>query len=145
MRLFDRLKGAPKKEEKPKAAKAASAKGGSASGGKVVAPKDAETKTAPKAKIEHGESDAHRVLVAPVVSEKTSRLEALGQYVFEVATGANKVEIKKAVERHYRVHVDKVNVVKVGGKIVRRGRTEGKRKDWSKAYVTLKKGETLVY
>ena len=135
MKLFDRLKGAPKKEEKPKAAKAV----------KVAAPKDAETKTAPKAKIEHGESDAHRVLVAPVVSEKTSRLEALGQYVFEVAAGANKVEIKKAVERHYRVHVDKVNVVKVGGKIVRRGRTEGKRKDWSKAYVTLKKGETLVY
>jgi large subunit ribosomal protein L23 len=135
MKLFDRLKGAPKKEEKPKAAKAA----------KVAAPEDAETKTAPKAKIEHGESDAHRVLVAPVVSEKTSRLEALGQYVFEVAAGANKVEIKKAVERHYRVHVDKVNVVKVGGKIVRRGRTEGKRKDWSKAYVTLKKGETLVY
>ena len=146
MRIFDRLKkGAEKtekteKEEKPKAA--ATAK-------KAVSKttlKTAEEKTTPKAKVvEHGESDAHRVLVRPVVSEKSSRLESAGQYVFEVATGSNKVEVKKAVERHYRVHVAKVNIVQVGGKFVTRGRITGKRKYWTKAYVILKKGETLVY
>jgi large subunit ribosomal protein L23 len=159
MSIFDRLKkGAvknEKKEEKKKPAAAKvevakktetktsaksekiSAKGGSASGG--------EEKTTLKAKVEHGESDAHKVLVRPVVSEKTSRLESEGQYVFEVMRGANKVEIKKAVERHYRVSVAKVNIVQVGGKKVNRGRVSGKRKDWTKAYVVLKKGETLVY
>jgi len=141
MKIIDRLKGARKtesKEEKkaaPRAAKpvapAVTDKGGSASGG--------------KAKVEHGESEAPKILIRPVVSEKVSRLEPAGQYVFEVSRDANKVEIKKAIERHYRVTVSKVNIVNVSGKLVNRGRIAGKRKDWSKAYVTLKKGETLVY
>ena len=156
MSIFDRLKKGSVKNEKK------SSRDGSALGGeekkkptaaKVEVAKKTETKTTlktetattPKAKVEHGESDAHRVLVCPVVSEKTSRLESEGQYVFEVRRGANKVEIKKAVERHYRVHVAKVNIVQVGGKTVTRGRVSGKRKDWTKAYVVLKKGETLVY
>jgi large subunit ribosomal protein L23 len=88
---------------------------------------------------------AHRVLLHPIVSEKTARIEPAGQYVFAVSTDANKVEIKKAIERHYRVHVSKVNVMNVSGKSVRYGRTFGKRSDWRKAYVTLKDGETLVY
>jgi large subunit ribosomal protein L23 len=159
MSIFDRLKkGAVKNEEKKKpaaakveVAKKAESKTSLKTEAKTstktekTSAKGEEEKTTPKAKVEYGESDAHRVLVHPVVSEKTSRLESEGQYVFEVMRGANKVEIKKAVERHYRVHVAKVNIVQVGGKIVTRGRVSGKRKDWTKAYVILKKGETLVY
>ena len=167
MSIFDRLKkGAEKSEKKeekkkPVAAKVEVAKKAEAkkTEAKTSLKTEAKTsvktektsvlggeeKTTPKTKVEHGESDAHKVLVRPVVSEKTSRLESEGQYVFEVRRGANKVEIKKAVERHYRVHVAKVNIVQVGGKTVTRGRVSGKRKDWTKAYVVLKKGETLVY
>ena len=159
MSIFDRLKkGAEKSEKKsyrggsvphgeekkkPAAAKVEVAK--KTENKTTVKAEKTEEKTALKTKVEHGESDAHKVLVRPVVSEKTSRLESEGQYVFEVARGVNKVEIKKAVERHYRVHVAKVNIVQVGGKTVTRGRVSGKRKDWTKAYVVLKKGETLVY
>ncbi len=147
MSILDRLKkGQPKTEKKEDDKKAAAP-------AKVSVAKKLEAKTSPKTeekapskvKVEHGESDAHKVLVRPVVSEKSARLEAMGQYVFEIARGSNKVEVKKSVERHYRVHVAKVNIVQVGGKIVTRGHVTGKRKDWTKAYVTLKKGETLVY
>jgi len=92
-----------------------------------------------------GTGDAYRVLVHPIVSEKSARLESIGQYVFAVGRRANKVEIKKAIEGHYRVHVERVNVMNVPGKSVRFGRTSGTRSDWRKAYVTLKKGERITF
>jgi large subunit ribosomal protein L23 len=140
MAFFDRLKGGKKieeskKETKPKKAVAASAKTEEKAIEKPAAPK-----IAPPV-----DSIAYRVLVRPIVSEKTSRLEKNRQYTFVVAAGANKVEIKKAVEKHYRVHVTNVNIVNVFGKHVRSGRTLGKRRDWRKAYVTVKEGETITY
>jgi len=136
MAFLDRFKGGKKNEEqkKPKVAKKTAAK-----------VSDAEKKPAAPKVEPPKDSIAYRVLLYPLVSEKTSRLEAVGQYAFAVARGANKVEIKKAVERHYKVHVTGVNVVNVSGKAVRFGRTEGRQKDWRKAYVSLKKGETLAY
>ncbi len=148
MAFFDRFKNENKgkaEPSKPKAAKAvkasakaeekkaenvsASAKGASAQGAKP-APKD---------------STAYRVLVNPLVSEKTVRAEKARQFVFAVAPGANKVEIKKAVEKHYRVHVTGVNVVNVSGKKVNRGAVAGRRKDWRKAYVTVAPGESITF
>jgi len=115
----------------------------------AVASKHAEEKTTEKPAAQKiappADSIAYRVLVRPIVSEKTSRLEKVHQYAFVVAARANKVEIKKAVEKHYRVHVTNVNIVNVFGKHVRSGRTEGKRRDWRKAYVTVKEGETITY
>ncbi len=139
MAFFDRFKGGRKNEgAKPPKAKrpaAVSAKAGGEKAGKPAAPKVAPPK----------DSTAYRVLVHPIVSEKTARLEKGHQYVFAVAPGANKVEIKKAVEKHYRVRVTSVNVVNMRGKKVRYGRIEGQRKDRRKAYVTVREGQSITF
>jgi large subunit ribosomal protein L23 len=143
MAFFDRFKRkAAHPEHKPAAKKAASA----VLKDKAEALSDRQAGKSAAAKIEPPvDSTAYRVLVRPIVSEKTSRLEAGRQYVFAVSPKANKVEIKKAVEGHYRVHVTKVNVINYAGKKVRYGRTLGERRDWRKAYVTLKAGESIVF
>lgn len=83
------------------------------------------------------------VLSSPRVSEKAAMLAAKGTYVFNVPVAAEKIEIRKAVEAMYKVHVERVNTVRGIGKVVRRGRTEGRRNNWKKALVTLKKGEKI--
>ncbi len=87
------------------------------------------------------------VIKAPHVSEKAAM--GMGnerqQYVFKVAINANKFEIAKAVEAIFEVKVDAVNTVVVKGKSKRFGRFEGKRKDFKKAYVTLKQGESIDF
>jgi large subunit ribosomal protein L23 len=135
MAFFDRFKGDKKNEHDGHDHKPAKKEAKVSVSEKPAAPKVEPPK----------DSTAYRVLMHPLVSEKTSRLESIGQYVFAVSRHANKVEIKKAVERHYKVHVTGVNVVNVSGKTVRFGRTEGRTSDWRKAYVSLKKGETLAY
>lgn len=140
MAFLDRFKGGKKTEETKKAPKAKKAAAVSAKVEKTTTEKPAVAKVAPPK-----DSTAYRVLVRPIVSEKTSRLEKNRQFTFVVAPHANKVEIKKAVEKHYRVHVMSVNVVNVGGKFIRSGRTIGKRKDWRKAYVTVKEGESITF
>jgi large subunit ribosomal protein L23 len=91
------------------------------------------------------------VLKSPVVTEKSVLLkeqtseEGEGQILtFRVATNAGKEEIKKAVEEIFNVKVGKVRTVNYEGKIKKRGRYEGRRPSWKKAYVTLKKGEPMV-
>lgn len=84
-----------------------------------------------------------RVLLTPRVSEKAAFLAAKGTYVFNVPLSANKVEVRKAVESLYKVHVVSVATVRGMGKMVARGRIRGQRSDWKKALVTLKKGEKI--
>lgn len=86
---------------------------------------------------------SHRALVKPIVSEKAAALGALRQYVFAVQPQMNKVEIAKVVNALYGVSPVAVNIVNVRGKRVRTGRTQGVRKSWKKAIVTLKEGETI--
>jgi large subunit ribosomal protein L23 len=90
-------------------------------------------------------------LKSPVVTEKSVLLkEATSEegdaqvLTFRVARGADKDEIRKAVEEIFNVKVANVHTINYKGKIKRRGRTEGRRPNWKKAYVTLKKGEPLV-
>lgn len=83
------------------------------------------------------------VLVQPRVSEKAGRLSTQGKYVFLVKKAANKVEVKKAVERVYKVNVVGINIVNVKGKHKVFGRTSGRTSDFKKAIVTLKKGQTI--
>lgn len=83
------------------------------------------------------------VLLSPVVSEKASLAAEQSQYAFRVATDATKLEIKSAVEQLFEVQVDEVRVLNVKGKQKRFGRFFGKRKDWRKAYVKLKAGQSL--
>ena len=91
------------------------------------------------------------VLKSPVITEKSVLLkestseEGEGQILtFRVATGAGKDDIKRAVEEIFNVKVGAVRTVNYEGKIKKRGRYEGRRPSWKKAYVTLKKGEPMV-
>jgi large subunit ribosomal protein L23 len=59
------------------------------------------------------------------------------QYVFEVQRGANKIEIKKAVEKLFKVKVISVRIANMDGKVKRLGKSFGKRPDWKKAVVKL--------
>jgi large subunit ribosomal protein L23 len=81
-----------------------------------------------------------------LLTEKGTRLrESENQYSFEVALKANKVEIKKAIETLFSVKVDSVDTLIARGKTKRMGRGTGQRKNWKKALVTLKDGETIEF
>ena len=84
-----------------------------------------------------------RVLKQPVISEKSFVMAEGGKYVFMVNPGATKTEIRLAVEKAFKVHVIAVNTVIVKGKVKRFGKIFGKRKDYKKAIVTIKSGETI--
>ena len=84
------------------------------------------------------------VIKKPLVTEKGAGLTAaLNQYVFEVATQANRLEIKNAVEALFKVKVEAVRTLVVRGKTKAYRRTIGKRPNWKKAYVTLKEGHKI--
>jgi large subunit ribosomal protein L23 len=86
----------------------------------------------------------YSIIRAPRISEKTARLqEVSNQYVFEVSTEANKLEIKEAVEKIFGVNVRAVNVVNVKGKSKAFKFRMGRRGDWRKAYVTLAEGQSI--
>lgn len=104
----------------------------------------AETKKEKSAvKANKGLSLAYRVLVKPLVTEKATNLSGQNKYVFIVDISTNKIEVAKAISEVYGVKPSQVNIVKMKGKQVSRGRTIGRRKDFKKAIVTLKKGETI--
>ena len=95
------------------------------------------------------------ILRSPVVTEKSVILKEesseegtdrnAGQVLtFRVDTKATKTDIKGAVEEIFNVKVASVRTVQYEGKMKRRGRQEGRRPNWKKAYVTLRKGEPLV-
>jgi len=86
------------------------------------------------------------VVLAPVVSEKSTRVaDKNRQYVFRVADGATKPEIKAAVELLFKTKVDTVTVSRVKGKEKRFGRTPGRRRNWKKAYVRLAAGQEINF
>ena len=85
-----------------------------------------------------------RVILSLVVTEKAERLKAeQSRYTFKVAPTANKIEVRDAVERLFKVHVRDVRVMNYLGKMRRMGRFSGRRSDWKKAIVTLKQGERI--
>jgi large subunit ribosomal protein L23 len=85
-----------------------------------------------------------RVILSLVVTEKAERLKAeQSRYTFKVARTANKIEVRNAVERLFKVHVREVHVMNFLGKMRRMGRFSGRRADWKKAIVTLKQGERI--
>jgi large subunit ribosomal protein L23 len=85
-----------------------------------------------------------QVVLRPLLTEKGTRLKEEGnQYLFWVAKTANKVEIKRAIEKLFRVTVLDVQTLRVRGKVKRLGRFHGRRPDWKKAVATLKQGDTI--
>ena len=80
----------------------------------------------------------------PLVTEKSTVLQDIrNQFTFRVADGATKSEIRKAVETLFEVHVEKVNVMNVRGKHRRMFGRPGRTRNWRKAVVTLRKGDTI--
>lgn len=85
-----------------------------------------------------------RVILSQVVTEKAERLkDEQSRYTFKVASTANKITVREAIERLFKVHVTDVRVMNYLGKMRRMGRFSGRRPDWKKAVVTLKQGERI--
>jgi large subunit ribosomal protein L23 len=92
--------------------------------------------------------DLRLIIQRPVITEKSTVLkEAFNRYVFHVDVKANKMQIRRAVEQMFKVKVKDVRTAVVRGKravvMNRRGRFEGYRGNWKKAYVTLAEGEKI--
>lgn len=84
------------------------------------------------------------IIRKPVLSEKSYSEIANKKYVFEVAVGANKIEIKEAIEAVFGVKVEKVNTINVRGKLKRQGRTQGYTAKSKKAIVQLTKDSKAI-
>lgn len=85
----------------------------------------------------------YEVLRRPVITEKSTFLGEQGQYIFEVARDANKIQVKQAVEEIFKVHVRAVNIIHVAGKLRRMGRHQGRSPAWKKAIVSLQAGNRI--
>lgn len=85
------------------------------------------------------------IIRRPLITEKTTlQRELANTYAFEVAMGANKIEVRKAVETQFKVKVAEVRLAQMHGKERRQGRYAGRRPDWKKAYVRLAEGEKAI-
>ena len=91
------------------------------------------------------ENRVYQIIRRPIITEKGLGVkETQHTVVFEVAKDATKTEIKEAVQRVFKVKVDHVRTAIFHGKFRRRGRAEGFRSDWKKAYVRLREGEKMI-
>jgi large subunit ribosomal protein L23 len=86
------------------------------------------------------------MIIKPVVTEKTTeQKEGNNQITFEVKPRANRIEIKRAIENIFNIKVEAVRTMNIKGKVKRRGRVIGKRKNWKKAIVTLMPGQRIDF
>ncbi|TMH32795.1 MAG: 50S ribosomal protein L23 [Betaproteobacteria bacterium] len=106
-----------------------------------------ETRDSPAAKF--NSERLMTLLLAPIVSEKATQLaDKHNQVIFRVRTDATKIEIKAAVElmwKDKKLEVESVQIVNVRGKAKRFGAFTGRRRNWKKAYVCLKKGQEITF
>jgi len=88
----------------------------------------------------------YEIIKRPLITEKTNiQKEIANQVTFEVDRRANRIEIRQAVETAFKVKVANIQTMQVKGKVKRRGRSVGKRRDWKKAIVTLMPGERIDF
>ncbi len=87
--------------------------------------------------------DSRDIVIRPIITERGTDSMSIGRYTFEVSVGANKHQIKKAVEDLFKVHVMDVNTMIVKGKFRGIGRLKGRRKSWKKAVVSLREGDSI--
>ena len=84
-----------------------------------------------------------KVLKSPQITEKATLLTEKNQYIFKIAPGANKTEVRKAVEGIYKVDVLDVRIIKIPAKKRRLGRVSGWKKGYKKAVVKIKAGQKI--
>jgi large subunit ribosomal protein L23 len=87
--------------------------------------------------------DASQVIIRPVVSEKSFVLAELGRYTFRVHDAAHKTQIRQAIEELFDVKVLEVRTCSVKSKPKRRGHTKGRTRQWKKAIVQVREGDTI--
>jgi len=87
--------------------------------------------------------DATQIILRPLLTEKSTLLQRLNKFTFEVDKNATKIDIQKAIETLGRCEVEKVNTLVVKGKLRRTRRGSAYTPDWKKAIITLKEGQTL--
>jgi large subunit ribosomal protein L23 len=89
------------------------------------------------------------ILKRPLITEKMTALADKRQYAFEVDINANKIEIARAIEKKFNVTVESIRTIRSKGKrkaqMTKRGRIPGKRADFKKAIVTLKKDQKIDF
>ncbi|MGQ0644471.1 MAG: 50S ribosomal protein L23 [Elusimicrobiota bacterium] len=85
------------------------------------------------------------ILRRPIVTERSTALEAQNKYVFEVTPSATKGQIREAVRSAFKVDVLAVNTSNMKGKLRRRSQMQGYRSDWKKAIVTVKEGQKIKH
>lgn len=91
-------------------------------------------------------AEFYDMIIGPIITEKTTiQKDEKGQVTFSVAPKANRIEIKRSIEKIFNVKVASVRTLNIKGKIKRRGRILGKRKDYKKAVVTLMPGERIDF
>jgi large subunit ribosomal protein L23 len=90
--------------------------------------------------------EMHQIIKRPLITEKSTRMkETETQIAFVVDPRANKVQIRQAVEKLFRVKVKAVRTMNLAGKRKRMGRFWGWKSDWKKAIVTLREGERIEF
>jgi large subunit ribosomal protein L23 len=90
--------------------------------------------------------NVYNIIKTPYITEKSNiQKEKDNKISFKVSKDANKIEIKKAIEQLFKIKILKVNIVKVKGKVKRVGHNVGKKPDWKKAIVTLKKDDQIDF
>ena len=89
-------------------------------------------------------TELYKIIKAPYLTEKVSSIMGeSNQYAFKVDINATKLQVKKAVEGHFSVDVEDVNIIKVKGKTKRSRYRIRKKSDWKKAYVKLAQGQSI--
>ena len=90
-------------------------------------------------------NDPRDIVIRPVISEKSYDMIEMNRYTFEVAKTASKPQIAQAITEIFGVTVTKVNTMNVNGKPRRVRVAKGKTRDWKKAVVTLKEGDSIEF
>jgi large subunit ribosomal protein L23 len=80
-----------------------------------------------------------------ILTEKSNRLREENKVIFEVAPDANKIQIKDAIQKLFKVTVLEVNTMRYRGKDRRMGRGYAKLQNWKKAIITLKEGDSIQF
>ncbi len=141
MGLFDRIR--KKHQDVGKDKKPANAKDVAAPAKQPEVAKAEAVDTKKPRVLKSDTRHAHRTLLRPVLTEKSTRLTSHNQYVFAVPTSASKIEVRDAVHAAYGVRPVHVTTRTVRGKAIRFGLMKGKQKSWKKATVTLPAGKTI--
>jgi large subunit ribosomal protein L23 len=87
--------------------------------------------------------NARSVIIRPIVSEKSYALLASNKYTFRVHPDAHKTQVRQAVEEIFGVRVTDVRTMSVKSKPKRRGYTSGRTREWKKAVVQVRQGDTI--